>query len=122
MSEQTATTTTAAPIEYADHLTISIGVRNLDDAIAWYRDMLGFEVIYKLEEMGWCELKTSMNGVSIGVGQSEEPKTEGTTPVFGVRDIEAARLVRRDVQNTYPPSTVYAATRRAGRLRDALTG
>jgi CreA protein len=116
MSEQTATTTTAAPIEYADHLTISIGVRNLDDAIAWYRDMLGFEVIYKLEEMGWCELKTSMNGVSIGVGQSEEPKTEGTTPVFGVRDIEAARShlesngVRFDGETQVIPDMVKLAT------------
>jgi DNA-binding HxlR family transcriptional regulator len=39
---------------------------------------------------------------------------------LALKDLEAAGLVRRDVQNTYPPSTVYAATRRARRLRDAL--
>jgi catechol 2,3-dioxygenase-like lactoylglutathione lyase family enzyme len=116
MSEQTATTTTASPIEYADHLTISIGVRDLDKAIDWYREMLGFEVIYKLDDTGWCELKTSMNGVSIGVGQREELQTEGTTPVFGVKDIEAARShlesngVRFDGETQVIPEMVKLAT------------
>ena len=92
MSEQTATQTiTAAPIEYADHLTIACGVSNLDDAIAWYRDLLGFELIYKLDDLGWCEMRTAWNGISIGLGQSEEVKEGGTTPVFGVKDIEAPR-------------------------------
>jgi CreA protein len=116
MSEQTATTTTAAPIEYAEHLTISIGVRDLDKAIDWYREMLGFELIYKLDDMGWCEVKTSMNGVSIGLGQNEEPKTEGTTPVFGVKDIAAARSylesngVRFDGETQVIPDMVKLAT------------
>ena len=116
MSEQTATTTTAAPIEYADHLTISIGVRDLEQAIAWYRELLGFELIYKLDEMGWCEIKTSINGVSIGLGQNEEPKTEGTTPVFGVKDIDAARShlesngVRFDGETQVIPDMVKLAT------------
>jgi len=92
MSEKTATQTLAeTPIEYADHLTISCGVSDLDRAIDWYHDLLGFEVIYRLEDMGWCELRTHWNGISIGLGQSEEPKVGGTTPVFGVRDIDAAR-------------------------------
>jgi CreA protein len=92
MSEQTATKTlTSAPIDYADHLTISCSVSNLDQAIDWYRELLGFEVIYKLDDLGWCELKTAWNGISIGLGQSEKPKVGGTTPVFGVKDIDAAR-------------------------------
>jgi CreA protein len=116
MSEQTATTTTAAPIEYAEHLTISIGVRDLDKAIDWYREMLGFELIYKLDDMGWCELRTHWNGISIGLGQSEEPKVGGTTPVFGVRDIEAARAhlesngVRFDGETQVIPDMVKLAT------------
>ena len=92
MSEQTATqTVTSTPIDYSPHLTISCSVANLDQAIEWYRELLGFELIYKLDDMGWCELKTAWNGISIGLGQSEEPKVGGTTPVFGVKDIEAAR-------------------------------
>jgi CreA protein len=117
MSEQTATQTlTQAPIEYADHLTISCGVTNLDAAIAWYREHLGFETIYKLEDMGWCELRTAWNGVSIGLGQSEDPKVSGATPVFGVKDIEAARSylegkgVRFDGETQVIPDMVKLAT------------
>jgi DNA-binding HxlR family transcriptional regulator len=40
---------------------------------------------------------------------------------LALKDLEAAQLVRREVQDTYPPSTVYDATRRAARLRNALT-
>jgi predicted enzyme related to lactoylglutathione lyase len=66
--------------------------------------------------MGWCEIKTSINGVSIGLGQNEEPKTEGTTPVFGVKDIEAARSylesngVRFDGETQVIPDMVKLAT------------
>ena len=117
MSEQTATQTiTAAPIEYADHLTIACGVSNLDDAITWYRDLLGFELIYKLEDMGWCEMRTAWTGISIGLGQSEKPTVGGTTPVFGVKDIEAARNhlesngVRFDGETRVIPDMVKLAT------------
>jgi DNA-binding HxlR family transcriptional regulator len=39
---------------------------------------------------------------------------------LALKDLEAAGLVRRRVQETYPPSTVYAATRAAQRLRAVL--
>jgi catechol 2,3-dioxygenase-like lactoylglutathione lyase family enzyme len=117
MSQQTATQTlTEAPIDYANHLTISCSVSNLDAAIEWYREHLGFETIYKLEDMGWCELRTAWNGISIGLGQSEDPKVGGTTPVFGVKDIEAARNqleshgVRFDGETQVIPDMVKLAT------------
>src|SRR5438045_8744786 len=91
MSEQSATTTAPAPIEYATHLTISCGVSDLERSIEWYRSLFGFELIYKLDDMGWCELQTPWSGISIGLGQNEEPKPGGTTPVFRVKDTEAAR-------------------------------
>ena len=72
MSESSAAqTATKTPIDYADHLTISCSVSDLERAIAWYRDLLGFELIYKLDDMGWCELRTAWKGISIGLGQSE---------------------------------------------------
>src|SRR4029450_4838698 len=91
MSESsTAQTPTKTPIDYADHLTISGSVSDLERAIAWYRDLLGFELIYKLDDMGWCEMRTPWKGISIGIGQSEQPTVGGTRPVFGVEDMEAA--------------------------------
>ena len=93
MTEQTtATATTALPFDYDKQLVISIGVSDLERSIEWYRQMLGFEVVYKLAEYGWCEVRTPWDGITLGLGQSEEPKpTGGTTPTFGVKDIEAAR-------------------------------
>jgi CreA protein len=118
MSESSSATKTAmqTPIGYAEHLTISCSVSDLERAIAWYRDLLGFELIYKLEDMGWCELRTPWKGTSIGIGQSEQPTVGGTTPVFGVKDIEAARAhlesngVRFDGETQVIPDMVKLAT------------
>ena len=35
---------------------ISVGVSDYDRSLAWYRDVLGFELEYELKEYGWCEL------------------------------------------------------------------
>jgi catechol 2,3-dioxygenase-like lactoylglutathione lyase family enzyme len=95
MSEETQTETrpaAAVPFQYDRQLVISVSVSDLEKAIEWYRECLGFEVTYKLAEYGWCEVKTPWGGVTLGLGQSEEaPKTGGTTPTFGVTDIDAAR-------------------------------
>jgi CreA protein len=75
-----------------------------------------FELIYKLDDMGWCELRTAWKGISIGLGQSETPTTGGTTPVFGVEDIDAARShlesngVRFDGDTQVIPDMVKLAT------------
>ena len=53
--------------------------------------MLGFPVTYRMDEYGWAEVDTPFQGVSIGLGQVEEPTAGGTTPTFGVKDIAAAR-------------------------------
>ena len=81
----------AVPFEYDKQLVISVGVSSFADAVDWYRDALGFELVYKLDEYGWGEVSTPWAGVTIGLGQTEEPKAGGTTPTFGVKDIDAAR-------------------------------
>jgi len=93
MSEQiqVAPVATNTPFEYNQNLTISINVSDLERAIEWYQDVLGLELVYKLDQYGWCELATATKHVTIGLGQTEEQKAGGTTPTFGVRDIDAAR-------------------------------
>ena len=74
---------------------------DLDKSIAWYGDVLGFEVIYKLDEMAWCEMKSPVDRVNVGLSQVEDLKVEGgATLTFGVKDIDAARtqLEGRDVR------------------------
>jgi catechol 2,3-dioxygenase-like lactoylglutathione lyase family enzyme len=81
----------AAPFDYDKQLVISVNVSDLQRAKDWYREVLGFELVYELAEYGWCEVQTPWGGVTIGLGQTEELKQGGTTPTFGVKDIAAAR-------------------------------
>ncbi len=90
-------------IRYDGGLTCALGVTDLDRSIAWYRDILGFELLYRSEDIAWCELKTGVERVNVGLSQVEEAGGRGgATLTFGVEDIEAAkaeldsRSVRQD--------------------------
>ena len=72
-----------------ENCVISVGVSDYERSLAWYRDVLGFELEYELKEYGWCELKTPF-GFNIGLGQTETVAQGNITPTFGVRDIDAA--------------------------------
>ena len=102
MSEQVqvAPAATNTPFDYRENLVISVGVSDLEKAIEWYNDVLGLELVYKLDQHGWCEMATATKHVTIGLGQTEELKPGSTTPTFGVMDIDAARkhLESKDVR------------------------
>jgi catechol 2,3-dioxygenase-like lactoylglutathione lyase family enzyme len=78
------------PIDYnPENCVISVGVTDYARSLAWYRDVLGFELDYELEQYGWCELSTPF-GLKVGLGQTEQVTPGSLTPTFGVRDIDAA--------------------------------
>ena len=81
----------AGKIDYNGGLTLSLPVANLDASIAWYQDVMGFELLYKIDEMGWCEMSTGVERVNVGLSVTEEQKKGEVTPTFGVKDIKAAR-------------------------------
>ena len=98
---EAATDATTAPITYeTTNLTISVNVSDLQRSIDWYREALGFDVEYRLDEIGWAELTTPFGAVNVGLSQTEDQRAGGTVPTFGVVDIEAARrhLESRDVK------------------------
>jgi predicted enzyme related to lactoylglutathione lyase len=73
-------------------LTCAMQCSDMDKSITWYNEMLDFEQIYKLDEMGWCELKSPVERVTVGLSQVEKPEVKGgATLTFGVSDIEASR-------------------------------
>jgi catechol 2,3-dioxygenase-like lactoylglutathione lyase family enzyme len=79
-------------IDYDGGLTCSIGVTDLDRSIAFYRDVLGFSLLYRVEDMAWCELSTGVQRVNVGLGQREQAGGEGgATLTFGVTDIDAGK-------------------------------
>ena len=87
-------------IQYDGGLTVSLPVSDLDEAINWYQKTLGFELQYRLDEIGWCELTSSVENVNVGLSVVESPNPGGATPTFGVQDIQAAEaaLQSKDVR------------------------
>src|SRR5579864_8203989 len=79
-------------IEFRGTLVCSINVSDLDRSVSWYRDGLGFEEIYRMDEYGWCEMRSPIDGVTIGLQQTKTGfGPGGATLSFTVADIEAAR-------------------------------
>ena len=80
------------PISYDGGLTCAFGVTDLDRSIAWYRDVLGFELLYRSDDIRWCELKSGVERVNVGLSERREAGGGGgSTLTFGVRDLEAAK-------------------------------
>ena len=107
----------ADKIEFDGGLTAALGVKDMDAAIKWYSGVLGFELIYRMDEMAWCELKSPVARVQIGLSQVEDLQVEGgATLTFGVKDIGAARStlegqqVRFDGDTQTIPGMVSLAT------------
>jgi catechol 2,3-dioxygenase-like lactoylglutathione lyase family enzyme len=79
-------------ISFDGGLTCSIGVGDLGKAVDWYTGLLGFELLYKRDDIAWGELSTPVARVNVGLSQVEEPGGKGgATLTFGVADIDAAK-------------------------------
>lgn len=79
-------------ITYDGGLTCALGVTSLDRSIAWYQDVLGFSLLYRSDDIGWCELSTGVHKVNVGLSERREAGgSGGATPTFGVTDLEAAK-------------------------------
>lgn len=80
------------PLDYVAELTASMGVTDIDKSIAWYEQVLGFSLLYKAEDIGWCEMTTHMAGVNVGLSQNQTVNQGGgATNVWSVANIEAAK-------------------------------
>ena len=78
--------------DYNGDMTLASSVKDLDKSIAWFQEMLGFELVFRVDEAQWAELASPTKDVTIGLGANQEVNGRGgTTPVFGVKDIAQAR-------------------------------
>lgn len=79
-------------LEFTQELTASMGVTSLDASIEWYGRVLGLTLLYRVEEIGWCEMASHMPGVNVGLSENREViQGGGATNVWSVTDIEAAK-------------------------------
>jgi predicted enzyme related to lactoylglutathione lyase len=106
----------AASLKYDGGLTCALAVKDMKAAIQWYQDVLGFKLLYQMDQMGWCELATPVARVNVGLGQEENPQVKGgTTLTFGVVDIDDARkqLEAKKVRFDGPTQTIEGMVRLA---------
>lgn len=83
---------TADAIGYDGGLACAISVTDLDASSIWYRDMLGFTLLYRIDDIVWAEFETPVARVTVGLSEVETvPQGGGATLTFGVVDIEAAK-------------------------------
>jgi catechol 2,3-dioxygenase-like lactoylglutathione lyase family enzyme len=79
-------------ITYDGLLTCAINVTDLARSIEWYTKTLGFELMYQVDEIGWCEMSTPIKGVQVGLSQTETAGgAGGATCTFGTTDVAAAK-------------------------------
>ena len=104
-------------INYDGTLTCALGVKDRKASIEWYRDVLGFTLLYDAEEIGWCEMQSPVENVQVGFSDVENPEVKGgATLVFGVDDVAAVRKrlegrgVRFDGDTVTYPGLVILAT------------
>jgi len=106
----------STPIPFEPELTIAMRVSDMNASIAWYTGVLGFELLYKMDDMGWAEMKSPVPGVQLGVSQVEAVKPGGPTPTWAVSDIDSARAtleaqgVKFDGDTIVIPDMVKLAT------------
>ena len=72
-------------------ITLAISVRDRHASADWYTANLGFELIHHMDEAGWSEMSTNVDGVTLGLGEQAEPSPGNCVPVFEVADIAKAR-------------------------------
>jgi predicted enzyme related to lactoylglutathione lyase len=79
-------------IAWAGESTAALDVSDYGRAVAWYRDVLGWELVFELPEWRWAQFQSPVPGLLVGIGQSEEVREGGgATLTFTVTDIDAAR-------------------------------
>lgn len=87
-------------------ITFAISVKDRHASAKWYEDMLGFEVIYHIDEAGWSELNTKTPGVTLGLGEHEKPVPGNAVPVFGIADIDKGRIALQQAGVKFDGDTI----------------
>ena len=79
-------------LRFTAGLTCVVTVADLDRAVAWYVEKLGFAQTMREDKLGFAALRTPCNGVQVGLTRGERGKDDGGSMLsFGVFDVAAAR-------------------------------
>jgi catechol 2,3-dioxygenase-like lactoylglutathione lyase family enzyme len=81
-------------VRYRPELLIQLSVSDLDRAIRFYTDVLGFELTERRDDLRFAHLDTNVPGLQIGLNAVAEPKGTGSAVLnISVVEVAAARQV-----------------------------
>lgn len=114
-------------------ITFAISVRDRHASADWYSDKLGFELVHHIDEAGWSEMRTNVDGVTLGLAEQAEPSPGNCVPVYEVGDIATARGAleaagvafdgpTETVEGMVSTATFYDPDKNAMMLAQDLTG
>ena len=96
-------------VEYQGTLLVQLAVSDLDRAIGFYCEVLGFELEERNESLKWARVDPGLEGVTLGLGEQPTPRGSASVSLnFGVADVDAARaaLEAKGVRFTGPTRTI----------------
>ena len=103
-------------VGYDGTMTLSLAVTDLDRSIRWYRDVLGLPLIFRVDEIGYCELKMPREGVTLGLVQAEQvEQAGGATIILMVEDVAHARALLEESGARFEGPTKLVS----GKVREA---
>lgn len=108
---------TKGSIAYRPVLVLQLGVSNLEKAIAFYRDVMEFQVKELREDLKFAHIVTNVPGLEIGLSEGSTRSGTGAAVVnIGVADVAAARalLESRGVRFTGPTQVIPGKVALAG--------
>jgi len=90
----TGSTPASERVKWQPTLLVQLRVADLDRAVEFYTETLGFELERVDRPLKWARIKSGITGVTIGLGEGEDAKGSGTVSLnFGVGDIDGARRI-----------------------------
>lgn len=114
---RSATQGTKGSIAYRPVLVLQLGVSNLEKAVAFYRDVMEFQVKELREDLKFAHIVTNVPGLEIGLSEGSTRSGTGAAVVnIGVADVAAARalLESRGVRFTGPTQVIPGKVALAG--------
>jgi len=96
-----------ATIQLEKTITIALSVTDRQASEQWYSQHLGFEILFSSDEMGWTEMQTNTEGVTLGLGDAENVAPGNSVPVFGVASVDTARKALEDAKVQFDGETIH---------------
>ena len=93
-------------VELTQELTLALSVKDRAKASQWYQTHLGFNEVVSIDEAGWTEMTTNVPGVTLGLGDTDDVSPGNCVPVFGVKNVAAARKALEDVSVKFDGDTM----------------